>query len=98
MLSSAEQDVGLLLFIEPCAPMDSTAEHGTIPLQYLLHYMGTQTYSSTRSFLTTPGVTDIKMMIFSACRFGSLTRRANLILYVFVCSLLDVCASANVDS
>jgi ABC-type multidrug transport system fused ATPase/permease subunit len=86
--SSAEPGVGLLLFDEPSASLDPTAEHGTMPL-------------SRRSFRDTSVLTLLlldlfsrlrelrgnKTMIFSTHRFGNLTRHADLILYGSVSSL-----------
>ena len=34
--STMEEDVGLLMFDEPSASLDPTAEHGTIPARFLL--------------------------------------------------------------
>ena len=52
--SSPDQGVGLLLFDEPSASLDPTAEHGTIyPRLPRHHHSNRQLF---RSFLTTPGV------------------------------------------
>ncbi|KAF8268191.1 HlyB/MsbA family ABC transporter [Lactarius quietus] len=60
--STMEQEVGLLLFDEPSASLDPTAEHDL--------------FSRLRKLRGN------KTMIFSTHRFGSLTRHADLILYM----------------
>jgi hypothetical protein len=84
--SSMEQGVGLLLFDEPSASLDPTAEHGTIhipndvlpfPLTFELRFY-LDLFSRLRELRGN------KTMIFSTHRFGNLTRHADLILYVLV--------------
>ncbi|KAH9174040.1 HlyB/MsbA family ABC transporter [Lactarius sanguifluus] len=60
--STMEQEVGLLMFDEPSASLDPTAEHDL--------------FSRLRKLRGN------KTMIFSTHRFGSLTRHADLILYM----------------
>ncbi|KAH9054293.1 HlyB/MsbA family ABC transporter [Lactarius vividus] len=60
--STMEQEVGLLMFDEPSASLDPTAEHDL--------------FSRLRELRAN------KTMIFSTHRFGSLTRHADLILYM----------------
>ncbi|KAI0301013.1 HlyB/MsbA family ABC transporter, partial [Multifurca ochricompacta] len=67
--SSAEKEVGLLLFDEPSASLDPTAEHDL--------------FSRLRELRGN------KTMIFSSHRFGNLTRHADLILSVLLCSLYE---------
>ena len=81
---STERGVGLLLFDEPSASLDPTAEHGAISPQY-----------ASVSFVLKGRLLDLfsrlrelrgnKTMIFSTHRFGNLTRHADLILSVQFC-------------
>jgi energy-coupling factor transporter ATP-binding protein EcfA2 len=76
-----EERVGMLLFDEPSAALDPTAEHGT---------SGSMTIASPE--LMTGNRLDLftrirklkgeKTIIFSSHRFGQLTRPADIILYV----------------
>jgi hypothetical protein len=85
--SSTERGVGLLLFDEPSASLDPTAEHGTIsphdfcPSYWYLSCFLLDLFSRLRDLRGN------KTMIFSTHRFGNLTRHADLILYVSVCFL-----------
>jgi ABC-type bacteriocin/lantibiotic exporter with double-glycine peptidase domain len=87
--SSADQGVGLLLFDEPSASLDPTAEHGTKPLSRCSFcVIGVLTVLLLDLFSRLRELRGNKTMIFSTHRFGNLTRHADLILYVFVSSLL----------
>jgi len=81
---SEEARVGLLLFDEPSAALDPTAEHGTprsvvfAPLGVINHLTGHQLDLFTRI----RKLRGEKTMIFSSHRFGQLTKPADLIMYV----------------
>lgn len=74
---TAEPKVGLLLFDEPSASLDPTAEHGNIFLDIII--------TSLSQFLVDlferlRNLRGNKTMLFSSHRFGNLTRHADLIL------------------
>ena len=81
---SEEERVGLLLFDEPSAALDPTAEHGTskstafTSLKIDDHPTGNQLDLFTRI----RKLRGEKTLIFSSHRFGQLTRPADLILWV----------------
>lgn len=89
-LLSSGANVGLLLFDEPSASLDPTAEHGMphfINLQNVWYSMGR--YSDL--FLRLRQLRGNKTMVFSSHRFGNLTRHADLILWVsYTCLQRDV--------
>jgi hypothetical protein len=94
--SSTEQGVGLLLFDEPSASLDPTAEHGMIySHDLLLLTFELRFYLDLFSRLRE--LRGNKTMIFSTHRFGNLTRHADLILYVFV-RFFFVCVSHRIDN
>ncbi|OCH85359.1 P-loop containing nucleoside triphosphate hydrolase protein [Obba rivulosa] len=66
---SDEQKVGLLLFDEPSASLDPTAEHDL--------------------FVRLRALRGNKTMVFSSHRFGSLTRHADMILYMSNSAILE---------
>ena len=81
---SEEERLGLLVFDEPSAALDPTAEHGTsrsigiISLEIDDHLTGNELDLFTRIRKLRGG----KTAIFSSHRFGELTKPADLILYV----------------
>ena len=81
---SEEERLGLLVFDEPSAALDPTAEHGTsrsigiISLEIDDHLTGNQLDLFTRIRTLRGG----KTVVFSSHRFGELTKPADLILYV----------------
>jgi hypothetical protein len=75
---SEDSQVGLLLFDEPSASLDPTAEHGKrsdilLPYSRLIN-IPLDLFSRLRELRGN------KTMIFSSHRFGNLTRHADLIL------------------
>ena len=81
--SSTERGVGLLLFDEPSASLDPTAEHGAhrVSVSFVL-------LNITRLLDLFSRLRELrgnKTMIFSTHRFGNLTRHADLILCVHFC-------------
>ena len=81
--STMEQEVGLLLFDEPSASLDPTAEQGKVDIpsecpysRSILRALLLDLFSRLRKLRAS------KTMIFSTHRFGNLTRHADLILYV----------------
>ena len=83
--SSTKQGVGLLLFDEPSASLDPTAEHGTIsPHDVRPFYWYLSCCFLLDLFLRLRELRGNKTMIFSTHRFGNLTRHADLILYVLL--------------
>lgn len=86
-LSETESSVGMLLFDEPSASLDPTAEHGALPpfffsLESNAHNWDPK-HDETDLFERLRNLRGSKTMIFSSHRFGNLTRHADLILYVF---------------
>ena len=79
--STMEEDVGLLLFDEPSASLDPTAEHGTIPARFRFP-LDPERSSFLDLFTRLRKLRGNKTMIFSTHRFGNLTRHADLILCV----------------
>ncbi|KAJ3861659.1 hypothetical protein EV359DRAFT_84109 [Lentinula novae-zelandiae] len=88
-----EPSVGLLLFDEPSASLDPTAEHGTIlpfrdcnspskPLQTPLCLCKTISNLCIDLFERLRRLHGQKTMIISSHRFGNLTRNADMILYM----------------
>jgi len=81
---SGEERSGLLVFDEPSAALDPTAEHGTsrsievTSLRINDHLIGNRLYLFTRIRKLREG----KYVVFSSHRFGELTKPADLILYV----------------
>lgn len=74
---SDDSSVGLLLFDEPSASLDPTAEHGTTTLfsaQPLHLKLALDLFGRLRELRGN------KTMLFSSHRFGNLTRHADLIL------------------
>jgi hypothetical protein len=88
--SSTEKGVGLLLFDEPSASLDPTAEHGTISRTPFIWYSFLNCFLLDL-FSRLRELRGNKTMMFSTHRFGNLTRHADLILYVL--SLLSLCTS-----
>ena len=98
--ASEEQKVGLLVFDEPSASLDPTAEQG-------MTFLMTSTYSRNADGLFA-AVADLfsrlrelrgnKTMIFSTHRFGDLTRHADLIMWVLVLAPLMVCVILTNES
>ncbi|EGO19480.1 hypothetical protein SERLADRAFT_453452 [Serpula lacrymans var. lacrymans S7.9] len=80
LISGSEPSVGLLLFDEPSASLDPTAEHGEsvcIAFVYMLFLIHIQDL-----FERLRALRGNKTMVFSSHRFGNLTRHADLILYM----------------
>lgn len=74
---SDESTVGLLLFDEPSASLDPTAEHGA----YIVHmYLYHTDKVVLDLFARLRELRGNKTMLFSSHRFGNLTRHADLIL------------------
>lgn len=76
----SQPSVSLLLFDEPSASLDPTAEHGnfdflTFLFQSLINFTLADLFERLRLLRGN------KTMIFSSHRFGNLTRHADLILY-----------------
>lgn len=69
---------GLLLFDEPSASLDPTAEHGVFPYRPIIS--SNHRSRSTDLFERLRQLRGNKTMIFSSHRFGNLTRHADLIL------------------
>ena len=69
---------GLLLFDEPSASLDPTAEHGVSPYRPIIS--SNHRSRSTDLFERLRQLRGNKTMIFSSHRFGNLTRHADLIL------------------
>ncbi|KAF8168361.1 P-loop containing nucleoside triphosphate hydrolase protein [Crassisporium funariophilum] len=85
----ADESVGLLLFDEPSASLDPTAEHGSSALLFsslptLLLKVNTHLLDRVCAdlFERLRKLRGNKTMIFSSHRFGNLTRHADLILYM----------------
>jgi hypothetical protein len=79
--SSTEQGVGLLLFDEPSASLDPTAEQGTRSLRFsYMLYMLKGHHPPEDLFSRLRELRGNKTMVFSTHRFGNLTRHADLIL------------------
>ena len=76
--------VGLLLFDEPSAALDPTAEHGTsiITSCSFLKTKMIRVGHSPDLFTRIRKLRGEKTMIFSSHRFGQLTKPADIILYV----------------
>lgn len=78
----SDQSVGLLLFDEPSASLDPTAEHGMIFSvgweSWFNHAFLLDLFERLRMLRGN------KTMLFSSHRFGNLTRHADLILFVFL--------------
>lgn len=76
----SDQSVGLLLFDEPSASLDPTAEHGAAsrksgnPCSYSFLFMFADLFERLRKLRGN------KTMVFSSHRFGNLTRHADCIL------------------
>ena len=86
--STMEQEVGLLMFDEPSASLDPTAEQGTIDiLAFPVYPFDPESSSLPDLFSRLRKLRGNKTMIFSTHRFGSLTRHADLILCVSGISL-----------
>lgn len=77
-------EVGLLLFDEPSASLDPTAEFG---MSIYSTFSQCLQICSADLFERLRNLRGNKTMLFSSHRFGNLTRHADLILYVI---LLDV--------
>ena len=85
--STMEQEVGLLLFDEPSASLDPTAEHGTIDIRLVSVFLfDLESPSFLDLFSRLRKLRGNKTMIFSTHRFGNLTRHADLILCVSISS------------
>jgi energy-coupling factor transporter ATP-binding protein EcfA2 len=83
---SEEERVGMLLFDEPSAALDPTAEHGTSTSMTVTPLRDDDHLTDNRLDLFTRirKLKGEKTMIFSSHRFGQLTRPADIILYVTV--------------
>ena len=82
---SEEQKVGLLLFDEPSASLDTKAEQGmtSIPMTFVHVYLGMLMWLiCTDLFSRLRELRGNKTMVFSTHRFGDLTRHADIILWV----------------
>lgn len=89
--SSTERGVGLLLFDEPSASLDPTAEHGAHRVSVSFVFVENMAPVCLDLFSRLRELRGNKTMIFSTHRFGNLTRHADLILCVHFCfSLFDV--------
>ena len=75
----SEGGPGLLLFDEPSASLDPTAEHG-VSLNYPIISCSNRRSRSIDLFERLRQLRGNKTMIFSSHRFGNLTRHADLIL------------------
>src|SRR6266702_403083 len=81
--STMERELGLLMFDEPSASLDPTAEHGTIDIRPVSVFpFNPESSSFIDLFSRLRKLRGNKTMIFSTHRFGSLTRHADLILCV----------------
>lgn len=78
-LLSEGQSIGLLLFDEPSAALDPTAEHGTDDEPPLIVLILIPVFTLDL-FVRLRNLRGEKTMIFSSHRFGQLTRPADLIL------------------
>lgn len=79
---SDDSQVGLLLFDEPSASLDPTAEHGKQSVMNP-HPLCKVTLNTCQDlFSRLRRLRGSKTMIFSSHRFGNLTRDADVILYV----------------
>ena len=88
--STTEQEVGLLLFDEPSASLDPTAEHGMIDICLVsVSLFDPESSSFLDLFSRLRKLRGKKTMIFSTHRFGNLTRHADLILYVSITVFLS---------
>jgi hypothetical protein len=91
----SDNSVGLLLFDEPSASLDPTAEHG--PYLYpILHFLILLKFY-TDLFERLRTLRGDKTMVFSSHRFGNLTRHADIILYVSLTSPLKLVHPALAD-
>ncbi|KAL4065775.1 P-loop containing nucleoside triphosphate hydrolase protein [Scleroderma yunnanense] len=81
LVSETESSVGLLLFDEPSASLDPTAEHGKL-LCFALVSQDLTLHPPLDLFERLRALRSNKTMIFSSHRFGNLTRHADLILYM----------------
>ena len=75
----SEPNVGLLLFDEPSASLDPTAEHGRYSLSPLFFFFLIHAIDLFERLRQLRGN---KTMVFSSHRFGNLTRHADQILFV----------------
>ena len=80
---SEEARVGLLLFDEPSAALDPTAEHGA-SRSIAYSHLSQLTTAQTDLFTRIRKLRGEKTMIFSSHRFGQLTKPADLIMCVVV--------------
>lgn len=76
----SEGGPGLLLFDEPSASLDPTAEHGVYPNRPIISRSNRRRSRSIDLFERLRRLRGNKTMIFSSHRFGNLTRHADLIL------------------
>lgn len=79
---SEEAKVGLLLFDEPSAALDPTAEHGMSTPCCIQSFPKHLIERPSDLFTRIRKLRGEKTMIFSSHRFGQLTKPADLILYV----------------
>lgn len=79
-LLSEGQNIGLLLFDEPSAALDPTAEHGTGNHGMITAFVLVYGQFSPDLFARLKNLRGKKTMIFSSHRFGQLTRPADMIL------------------
>jgi hypothetical protein len=78
---SEEERVGMLLFDEPSAALNPTAEHGTSGFMTITS-LGIDDWNRLDLFTRIRELEGEKTMTFTSRRFGQLTRPANIILYV----------------
>ena len=82
---SEDAKVGLLLFDEPSASLDPTAEHGAfVPYRRNARRWRASLTHGVDLFKRLRELRGNKTMVFSSHRFGNLTRHADLILYVSI--------------
>ena len=79
-LLSEGQDIGLLLFDEPSAALDPTAEHGMGDQLAVDRLRSNFPGFALDLFVRLRNLRGEKTMVFSSHRFGQLTRPADLIL------------------
>ncbi|KZT68754.1 P-loop containing nucleoside triphosphate hydrolase protein [Daedalea quercina L-15889] len=79
---SEDSTVGLLLFDEPSASLDPTAEHGALLSTCACAVGSLSGFLAKDLFERLRQLRGDKTMLFSSHRFGSLTRHADLILYM----------------
>lgn len=77
---SENSQVGLLLFDEPSASLDPTAEHGAFSPRSSVNAVSDIAFLDL--FARLRELRGNKTMIFSSHRFGNLTRHADLIMYM----------------